>query len=142
MKVLQYERERTESEGVRSLQVPDSEVLERPKRRTYPMEYKLRILREADACVGDGDVGALLRREGLYFSHLSSWRRQRDNSILKEKKASGKQTQKDLRLKELERENKQLRRRLQKAEVLLDIQKKASELLGISLRVLDSEESE
>lgn len=150
MKVLQYERERAESEGARragedsarSSGIPDSEVVERPKRRTFPMEYKLRILREVDACVGDGDVGALLRREGLYFSHLSTWRRQRDSSMLSEKKAKGKQPRNEIRMRELEQENKQLRRRLQKAEVLLDIQKKTSELLGISMRDLDSEESD
>ncbi len=57
---------------------PDPEVSEQAKRRRFTAEYKLRILREADACKGDGDVGALLRREGLYSSLLSSWRRQRD----------------------------------------------------------------
>ena len=58
--------------------VPDPEVSEQAKRRRFTAEYKLRIVREADACKGDGDVAALLRREGLYSSHLSSWRRQRD----------------------------------------------------------------
>ena len=57
--------------------VPDPEVSEQAKRRRFTAEYKLRIVREADACKGDGDVAALLRREGLYSSHLSSWRRQR-----------------------------------------------------------------
>ena len=58
--------------------VPDPEVSEQAKRRRFTAEYKLRIVREADACKGDGDVAALLRREGLYSSQLSSWRRQRD----------------------------------------------------------------
>ena len=58
--------------------VPDPEVSEQAKRRRFKAEYKLQIVREADACKGDGDVAALLRREGLYSSHLSSWRRQRD----------------------------------------------------------------
>ncbi len=57
---------------------PDPEVTERAKRRRFTAEYKLRILRKADACKGDGDVGALLRREGLYSSQLAAWRRQRD----------------------------------------------------------------
>ncbi|TDI42922.1 MAG: hypothetical protein E2P02_12335, partial [Acidobacteria bacterium] len=60
--------------------VPDPEVTEQAKRRRFTAEYKLRIVREADACKGDGDVAALLRREGLYSSHLSSWRRQRDEA--------------------------------------------------------------
>ena len=57
---------------------PDPEVAERAKRRRFTAEYKLRILREADSCKRDGDLGALLRREGLYSSHLTTWRRQRD----------------------------------------------------------------
>ena len=56
----------------------DPEVSDRPKRRRFTAEYKLRIVREVDACKGDGDVAALLRREGLYSSQLSAWRRQRD----------------------------------------------------------------
>ena len=58
--------------------VPDPELVERPKRRRFSAEYKLRILREADGCTRPGEVGALLRREGLYTSHLTYWRRQRD----------------------------------------------------------------
>jgi len=111
-------------------------VTERPQRRRFTAEYKLRIVREADACKGDGDVGALLRREGLYSSHLSSWRRERE-ALAKVGMAASKRGRKakvvDPRLKELERENARLRRRLQRADIILDIQKKASELLGIPL---------
>ena len=62
----------------REAMVADPEVSERPKRRRFTAEYKLRIVRGADACKGDGDIVALLRREGLYSSQLSAWRRQRD----------------------------------------------------------------
>ena len=62
--------------------VPDPELVERPQRRRFTSEYKLRILREVDGLSRPGDVGALLRREGLYSSHLSTWRRQRDQGAL------------------------------------------------------------
>ena len=62
---------------------PDPELVERPRRRRFSAQYKLRVVREADACSKPGDVGALLRREGLYSSHLSTWRAQRDNGALK-----------------------------------------------------------
>ncbi len=62
---------------------PDPELVERPRRRQFSAQYKLRVVREADACSKPGDVGALLRREGLYSSHLSTWRAQRDNGALK-----------------------------------------------------------
>ncbi len=124
---------------------PDPEVTERPQRRRFTAEYKLRIVREADACKGDGDVGALLRREGLYSSHLSSWRRERE-AIAKAGMAASKRGRKanvvDPRLKELERENARLRRRLQRADIVIDIQKKASELLGIPLNRPDSDEND
>ncbi len=125
--------------------VPDPEVAERPQRRRFTAEYKLGIVREADACKGDGDVGALLRREGLYSSHLSSWRRERE-AIAKAGMAASKRGRKakvvDPRLKELERENARLRRRLQRADIIIDIQKKASELLGIPLNRPDSDEND
>ena len=155
MKVLQFKREQAEAEGARRAtedsacsvrsEIPDPEVAERPKRRRFTADYKLRILREADACKGDGDIGALLRREGLYSSLLAVWRRQRDaiaREGLKARKRGRKAKQIDPRVKELERENTRLRRRLKKAETILDIQKKASELLGISLENPDSEEND
>ena len=103
--------------------VPDPEVSEQAKRRRFTAEYKLRIVREADACKGDGDVAALLRREGLYSSHLSSWRRQRDE-VAQEGLASRKRGRKakaeDPRVKELERENARLQRRLARVETMLE----------------------
>jgi len=120
---------------------PDPEVEERGTRRRFSAEYKLRILREADACRGDGDVGALLRREGLYSSHLVNWRKQRDEGLIARKR--GRKANPDRkRIKELEEEVARLKKRLKRADLLLDIQKKASELLGIPLNSPDSEEND
>ena len=108
--------------------VRDPEVSEKAKRRRFSAEYKLRIVREADACKGDGDVAALLRREGLYSSHLSSWRRQRDEIAkagLTSRKRGRKAKAEAPRIKELERENARLQRRLARVETMLEIQKKS-----------------
>jgi len=125
--------------------VPDPEVAARPKRRRFTAEYKLGILREADACKGSGEIGALLRREGLYSSHLVLWRRQREEAAqtqLKLRKRGPKAKALDPRVKDLERENARLHRRLKRVETLLEIQKKAAELLGIPLKNLDSDEND
>lgn len=115
------------------------EVLEKPQRRRFTLEYKRRILREADRCQKPGEVGALLRREGLYSSHLSSWRAARDRGELggrgtrrrgPEAKAPDPSAK---RIAELERENRQLRKRAERAEGLVKVQKKLSELMGIDL---------
>ena len=124
---------------------PDPEVTERAKRRRFTAEYKLRILRKADACKGDGDVGALLRREGLYSSQLAAWRRRRDELAkagLKARKRGPKGKVVDPRVKQLERENARLKRRLERVELMLTIQKKASEMLGIPLNQPDKDESD
>ena len=124
---------------------PDPEVTERAQRRRFRAEYKLRILREADACKGDGDLGALLRREGLYSSHLATWRRQRDEIAkagLKARKRGPKAKAVDPRVKQLELENARLKRRLEEAETIIDFQKKLSKLLGIPLKPHDSGESD
>lgn len=123
----------------------DPEVSEQAKRRRFTAEYKLGIVREADACKGDGDVAALLRREGLYSSLLSVWRRQRDEIAragLASRKRGRKGKAEDPRIKELERENARLKRRLQRVETMLTIQKKASELLGIPLNPPESDEND
>ena len=105
---------------------------EQAKRRRFTAEYKLRIVREADACKGDGDVAALLSREGLYSSHLSSWRRQRDE-VAQEGLASRKRGRKakaeDPRVKELERENARLQRRLARVETMLVLHGRAKSAL-------------
>jgi transposase-like protein len=124
--------------------VPDPAVSEKAKRRQFTADYKLRILREVEQCKAPGEIGAILRREGLYSSHLTDWRRQRDQIAkqgLVERKRGPKVKPEDPRIKELERENTRLKRRLQRAEAMLEIQKKASELLGIPLSQLDEDES-
>ena len=121
---------------------PDPEVLEKAQRRQYSAEYKLRVLREADA-TELGQIGALLRREGLYSSHLNTWRRQREEgalSALSPKKQGPKAREKNplaRRVAELEAENQQLRRRLQEAQVIIEFQKKVSDVLGIPLSSLE-----
>jgi transposase-like protein len=135
--------ERVSSESAHA--VPDPEVAARPKRRRFAAEYKLRILREADACKGGGEIGALLRREGLYSSHLVHWRRQREEaaqSQLKTRKRGPKAKVQDPRVKQLERENALLQRQLKRVALLLDIQKKAGEILGIPLKNLDDVEND
>jgi transposase len=125
--------------------VPDPEVVARPKRRQFTAEYKLRILREADASKGSGEIGALLRREGLYSSHLVLWRRQREQAAhteLKSRKRGPKPKAQDPRVKQLEREKARLERRLKHAETIIEIQKKVHELLGIPLKNLDSDEND
>ena len=122
----------------------DPEVTERARRRRFTAEYKLRILRQADACKGDGDLGALLRREGLYSSHLTTWRRQRDEIAeagLKARKRGPTPVAADPRIKRLEREITRLKQRLEEAETVIDFQKKLSKLLGISLKSPDSDEN-
>jgi transposase-like protein len=126
---------------------PDPEVPEKPRRRQFSAEYKLRIIREADECQ-DGELGALLRREGLYSSHLSVWRRQREDGSLEgltPKKRGRKGKRKDPmadRVTELERENRKLKKRLEQAETIIEFQKKVSEVLGIPLKSPESGESD
>jgi len=112
--------------------------LEKPVRRKFSAEYKRRILEEADACREQGQLGALLRREALYSSYLSNWRRERDAAVrkgLKPKKRGRKPTRNPLtdENKRLERENIRLKRELEQAKLIIDIQKKTSQLLGIRL---------
>ena len=123
--------------------VPDPAVDAKAKRRRYTGEYKLRILREMDRAKEPGEVGAILRREGLYSSHLSVWRRDRDRvakTDLAARKRGPKAKVVDPKVKQLERENAKLRRRNEHVELMLGIQKKVSELLGIPLKSLDNDE--
>ncbi len=139
-------RRATGDSGARAAEVAlDPEVTERAKRRRFTAEYKLRILRKADACKGDGDIGALLRREGLYSSQLAAWRRRRDELAkagLKASKRGPKGKVVDPRVKQLKRENARLQRRLDRVELMLDIQKKASEMLGIPLNQPSKDEND
>lgn len=117
----------------------DPEVLERPQRRRFTAKYKLQVLEQADACTAQGEIGALLRREGLYSSHLSSWRRLRESGALaglkprKRGRKADPEKRQIQRMAELERENQCLRERLAKAETIIDVQKKVSSLLEITL---------
>ena len=128
--------DRTENGGISTGEV---EVTSRPVRRRFKAEYKLRILREADACTVSGGVGALLRREGLYSSSLTEWRKQRDSGELEglaaKRRGPVPQEKNPLgdKVKVLERENTRLRRRAERAEGLVELQKKVSEILGIEL---------
>jgi len=116
--------------------IPDPEVVPKAERRKFSAEYKVHILEEADRCTERGEIGALLRREGLYSSHLSTWRRQRDQGILSglSPKKRGRKGKDELEkeLGALRRENKQLQARLEEAEMIIDVQKKLSRLLGLA----------
>jgi transposase len=125
--------------------VPDPEVAEKPKRRHFSAEYRLRIVREADGCKEPGEIGALLRREGLYSSLLTAWRRQRDAGALeglRSKKRGPKAKAIDPRVKRLERENARLKRKLEQAETIIDIQKKVAGMLGIPLKRSEPDEKD
>jgi transposase len=122
---------------------PDPEVPAKATRRRFSAEYRLRILKLADACKKPGDVGALLRREGLYSSHLTHWRQQRARGALagmRARKRGPKAQPLDPRVKQLEAENRRLQRKLQRAETIITLQKKVAEILGIPLKPLDSDE--
>ena len=112
------------------------EVPEKAKRRRFTLAYKERILAEADQCTAAGELGELLRCEGLYSSNLSSWRRQRDLGTLapnqrgRKPNPNKKETQE---LAKLKRDNARLTERLRQAELIIEVQKKVSEMMGIKL---------
>ena len=112
--------------------VADPEVACRASRRRFTQAYKLRVLDEADRCA-EGQIGALLRREGLYSSHLTYWRRQRERGLLggrrRGRRAAGDGDAR--RIAALEQENRRLRHRLSQAEAVITVQKKLSALLEI-----------
>ena len=124
--------------GVQQVQRPDPEVPAKAQRRRFTAEYKLQIVEEADACREAGEIGALLRREGLYTSHLSIWREQRRAGALaglvaRARGRKAKQSPLEQRLAQVERDNARLREELRQAHVIIDVQKKLSCLLGIPL---------
>jgi transposase-like protein len=118
--------------------VPDPEVVPTAERRRFTAQEKLRILEEADACTEPGELGALLRREGIYSSYLSRWRRARDRGQLRglSSKRRGPKPAANSELRretaKLQRENEQLRARLAQAEAIIEAQKKLSEVLGLA----------
>ena len=122
-----------------------TEVSEKARRRTFPVEYKRRIVKEADACRAPGEIGALLRREGLYSSQLASWRTARDRGELAPGAATKKRgpiaipvDPRDKKIAELERDLVRQTKRAERAEAIAEIQKKVAALLG---RPFPSEES-
>ncbi len=112
-------------------QEPDPQVVPKAERRRFSAEYKLSILAEADRCTEHGQLGALLRREGLYSSHLTTWRRQREQGTLGQKRGRKPDPQ-AAEIKRLQQENERLQARLERAEHIIDVQKKLAQLLGTS----------
>ena len=122
-----------------SVGVPDPELVERPARRRFTAEYKLRVLREADACTRPGEIGALLRREGLYTSHLTYWRQQREAGALRELgRPRGRKPadRREREIAELRRRAERLEGELAKARKVIEIQGNVSALLE---QMLESE---
>ena len=112
---------------------PDPELVERPRRRRFSAEYKLRVLREAEGCTRPGEIGALLRREGLYTSHLAAWRKQRDRGALKAlSSARGRKPAdpRDAQIAGLRRRAERAEAELEKAQRVIEVQGNVSALLG------------
>lgn len=127
--------------------MPNPEVVEKAQRRIYSAQYKLRILQETDTC-GEGQIGAILRREGLYSSHLTTWRRQRQAgqlAALSDHKRGRRPTPVNplqAEVERLRRENQKLNQRLEQAELIIDIQKKASAILNITLETHNNDDND
>jgi transposase len=125
---------------------PNPEIVADARRRSFTGEYKQRILAELDAAAAQpGAIGALLRREGLYSSHLSTWRRERQAGILKgltphKRGPKSKRNPQGEEIQKLRRENQRLTEELRKAEIVMDVQKKVGALLGWPLPKADPQE--
>ena len=120
----------------RTSALPDPEVRPKAKRRHFTAEYKKRILDEADACQTATQRGALVRREGLYSSHLTFWRRQRAQGILDglaPKKRGVKSDPLVVEIAQLRSDKKRLEQQLERAEMIIEVQKKISLLLGLPI---------
>ena len=125
----------SQSNGKALVSTSSPEVVVKAERRRFTAEYKLHVLEEADACRQPGEVGALLRREGLYSSHLTTWRQQRDRGALQglaPAKRGRKSDPQAAEVARLKRENERLRAKLERAELIIDVQKKVSQMLGWS----------
>jgi transposase len=129
-------------DGAHPATQPDPEVAPRAKRRTYTAAYKLRILQEADLCDQSGQIGALLRREGLYSSHLTTWRRQRAAGQLEALagKKRGRKVQ-NAEVAALRQENQRLRAQVDQAELIIAAQKKLAQALEQTLTANGDEKS-
>jgi len=129
--------------GTTTTALPDPEVRPKAKHRQFTAEYKKRILDEADACTTATQRGALVRREGLYSSHLFAWRRQRAQGTLDGLAPKKRGPTTDPRVTEntrLQRENERLQAQLQRAETIIEVQKKLSQLLGLSTETIPPDE--
>ena len=125
--MMRIEQENGQREDV------ETEVMVKAKRRQYAADYKLRILRELDECQGKGEVGSLLRREGLYSSLVSKWREQRERGSLNGlagQRRGPKVDPNTAELARLQRENQRLKEELERAELIIEVQKKVAQLVG------------
>ena len=132
----------TEEENGKLEESQKTEVVAKAKRRQHSAEYKLRILQELDACRGKGEIGAVLRREGLYSSLVSKWREQREKGSLNGlsgQKRGPKVDPNAAELARLQRENKRLKEQLERAELIIEVQKKVARLMGETPRPSNEE---
>ena len=121
---------------------PDAEVVAKAQRRQFTADYKKRILEEADSAQEPGTIGAMLRREGLYSSHLTHWRQQRNSGLAVHRRGPKPQCDPlSEEVRKLKLQNGQLTQRLARAELIIDVQKKVSLLLGIPMAAVDSDGS-
>jgi len=121
-------------------ETPNTEVVAKAKRKRFTAAEKLRILREVDACQGWGEIGALLRREGIYSSYLTTWRKQRaagELDGLSPQKRGPKPDPQAIELAKLRRENERLQERLRQAELIISVQKKVAQMFGETLETPD-----
>ena len=121
-------------------EMPRTEVVAKAKRKRFSAAEKLRILREVDACQGSGEIGALLRREGIYSSYLTTWRRQRERGELDglaPQRRGPKPDPQAVEIARLKRENERLQKRLEQAEFIIDFQKKVAQMFGKTLETPD-----
>jgi len=142
------EPERTPAATVGGRETPDPEVVGRAVRRRFTAAYKQRILAEADAAVGTGEIGRILRREGLYSSQIAGWRKSRstaERAALRPKKRGPKPIRVNPLQAEnaqLKRENAKLQKKLRTAGLMIDLQKKVSQILGITLPVIEQSDDD
>jgi transposase len=121
-------------------EMPNTEVVAKAKRKRFTAAEKLRLLREVEACRGSGEIGALLRREGIYSSYLTTWRRQRATGELDgltPQKRGPKPNPEVIELAKLRREHERLKERMRQAELIIDVQKKVARILGVTLDAPD-----
>ena len=119
--------------GQPKLDPRDTEVVPKAKRRQFSVAYKKRILAEVDGFTEAGQIGAILRREGLYSSHLTTWCRQRERGELAGRRGRPTKPEAEQEVTRLQQENERLQQRLAQAEAIIDVQKKVSQLIGLTL---------